>query len=361
VLLYKKISTVEYNALFKSMQKYSKEVKEKYYEINNYKGLYMFHALQKYGLTIFLNSKNINGYPYHAIEIRLNPKLLSEEKNYIDVSKFSDYEKISKTFTSVFKPIRKIFKKVRDSKYLIFKYDKLNNYEVKRIDYCINVKVKYSDIVMEMIERANVPDKFSIVKTYDEIGKRMKQYKHSFYIKNKSVCINCYDKHFQLSHEFSGYFDIDKAENIIRFEVQCYHSKTNNMKSKYDFENKLMLNYISDEICSSILIYYYSNTIGTGDYYTLQEAQRIICNQKLHQDTKRRMVELLRLINKKRSTYSAKKEFCENKGNVKEFNTLIKKMNKIGINPVTIPLSFGIEYLPNIINEIEYEFMPIEK
>lgn len=359
VLLFKKLQGNEYSALFKTLRLYSQKNNERYYEDSKCEGLYIFQLFRKSGMIIFLRYKEINGFHYHYIEIRMNPKILIENNNYVDVTKQEDYKKILKAFKNLFKPIRKQFQKIRKYKYLKFMYDSLDYYEVKRIDYCVNIKVPYSEMLIKLIQRSNVPDTFKIVEIYDEKSKRMKSYESSFYIRNKSVCINCYDKKFQLLHEFSSYSDIEQAENIIRFEVQCYSTKTNNLKAKYKFKTKSMLNYITYEVCEDILRKYYNKTIGCGDYYTLQEARKIINDKNFRLDTKQRMIEVLNLINQKRNVSKAKEEYKNNFGTKKEFNTILKKINEIGINPVTIPISWGIACLPNLINGIDKELMPI--
>lgn len=64
------------------------------------------------------------------------------------------------------------------------------------------------------------------------------------------------------------------------------------------FDSKHLLYYLSREIRCQQLEYYYNKTIGTGDYYKLSEAIRIVKESNYTSSTKNKLIEILKQINK---------------------------------------------------------------
>lgn len=67
------------------------------------------------------------------------------------------------------------------------------------------------------------------------------------------------------------------------------------------------------------------------------------------------MIEALELINLKRSIWKARDEYENNKI---RFNEAIRRIKKMGINPVTIPEGWGIQKLPNLLKEMTVVYDP---
>lgn len=106
------------------------------------------------------------------------------------------------------------------------------------------------------------------------------------------------------------------------------------------------------------ILTYYEKTIGIEDYYSLSEARILIYNSKYSRDTKELMIDVIKLITKKRSVWKAR---ASDEIDEDDFKKAIKKLKKLGINPVTIPNHLRISHLPNLLEKIEQEFMTIYK
>lgn len=73
------------------------------------------------------------------------------------------------------------------------------------------------------------------------------------------------------------------------------------------------------------------------------------------------MTEVLELVNRKRSIHQARLAYNEDLQDPKElkkFNSIVKKIRKSDINPVTIPVNWGYKHIPNLVVEMDKELMP---
>ncbi|SDC10579.1 hypothetical protein SAMN02799630_00546 [Paenibacillus sp. UNCCL117] len=346
--------------LFKALQTYSKELNSKFYK-QEWASISWttFELFKEHGLLIYLkdyhyrsdNKKRI----YKVLEVRLNPKRLSEKNEYVQVSTYEDYKVISIAFKKVLEPLKRAYKKICSSGanpfIMPFLFDDLSQYKVDRIDYCINVRTPHMNRYMELIRRADKPKTFEMCLEDNLRTKRKEPYKNAFRITNQSVLVNFYNKSFQMAKVFGDEFpEGQEAEQIIRLEVQCKKRKVNNLKYHYGIEGRSLLDYSREELSESVLLSYYEKTVGYEDYYTLQEARHLISNSDYKRKDRERMIEVLELINQKRSIWKARDECKDGK---KQFNEAVKNIKKTGINPVTIPVWWGFEQLPNLLQKIE--------
>ena len=83
--------------------------------------------------------------------------------------------------------------------------------------------------------------------------------------------------------------------------IECKKPKTNTIKVKNGFNSRHLDHYLSQEISYQQLEYYYNKTIGTGDYYKLSEAIRIVQEINYTSKTKEKLIEILRSIGKHRA------------------------------------------------------------
>jgi hypothetical protein len=356
VHLFKQIDGSTYSLLFEALELCSKNEGKKYYKPDIENSKYEFHLFKDQGIMIYLvhykyKNKN-NTIHYHAIEIRMNPKRLIQENEYIKVTHFSDYPDVEKAFKAIFKEVEKVFNTLEDSWTVYFCFDDIARYKINRIDYCVNVKSPDAYRLMELIRRADLPKGYEIEEKYDPVSKRTKPYSNALRAKNKSVHISFYDKEYQMKQVFKGETDSESAVNIIRFEIQCKKAKVNSMRQKFKIKNCLY-EVSNDKISKDILLYYYEKTIGFENYCTLKIAKEVIRISGYKEKKQAIMIEVLKLIAQKRSVWKARKEYeLEN-----VFDQALKDIKKMGINPVTVPDGWEIEYLPNLIQEIEQEFM----
>ncbi len=233
-----------------------------------------------------------------SIKAVINPKILSGERCYIVAANSSYLQIVEQVFNQEAEKI---------SPYL----SSFHTYSLNRIDYCINFDVselkfdyppelrrKLPEMIMKLIKHGDIPNKFS-----EEYNNEFQ-----FYLKSKSVIINCYWKHDDLRRNFYDCPDLEKSFNIIRFEVQFRYPKTAatvakimkrqailrsntmdklNKQAAFDpAENDfislhteylktarakqvvIMEEMLSDERCSETIDHYFYEVIKQGDYYT---------------------------------------------------------------------------------------------
>lgn len=343
-----------YCALYGALRKCSTSVATRYYKKDG--SSYTFELFDNLGLNVTLRYYLVNQqYHYHAITIRLNPKRLIKKDEYVEVARFNDYAEISQAFKKAFEPVREAFYALEHTQRFPFPFDDISKYNVCRIDYCANVRSDQAKLYMHLTRRADIPKGFKVEEQYDTVSKRMKEYPNTFYVKNKSVCINFYDKEYQVRTVLKNSNLLLAAQNVLRFEVQCNAQKVNNIAQKYRLERSI--HHLSkDTLSLNILVDYYRKTVGFEDYYSLPVAKNLIREAEVKEKDKRKMYDVLALISMKRSVWKARDEYKH--GN-KEFNSVLKQIKKLGINPVTIPVGWKVKHLPNLIQEIVKEFTPI--
>ena len=320
------ISSKVFDEIYKGLEKVS-GVKPK--KVGN--GCYITAELRKVGFTnIQLTNKKVGSkYKYNLMQITiiLNPvKLLM--RNKLEIVTHEDLFDIKRLFNCRIKDIHESL-------------PILDQWIVNRIDYAINIETPYVEQYIKLFHRSDKPKNFK--ELYCKTAKIRKQMNGSFYLFNKSVVVNFYNKeHERLSQNFN----IDGAKNLLRLEVQCKKLKTNSIKVKNKFDSSCLIHYLSREISYQQLKYYYDKTIGQGDYYKLAQAIEIVNVTNYTSSTKNKLIEVLKEVNKHRSIWKAREK---SKYSVSCFNNYLNKLRLIGINPVTIPERWGIKYLKNII------------
>ena len=92
---------------------------------------------------------------------------------------------------------------------------------------------------------------------------------------------------------------------------------------------------------------YWNKVIGKGDWYSMQEAIRIIEAKHFNSQKERHLIEALHLISLHRSIATAK-SLLEKK-ELDTFKYTLNELSKLNINPVTIPKRWNIGHIPNLL------------
>jgi len=103
---------------------------------------------------------------------------------------------------------------------------------------------------------------------------------------------------------------------------------------------------LSDAVASDIVSNYFNKVIRKGDYYTLEVARRKIESEKCHQKIKDRLIHTLNLVKRCRGISKAKVTLQGKE--LEDFKRSLRDLDKLGINPVTIPREWGIQHIPNL-------------
>lgn len=337
----------QYNKLYEILNNNSNNAGYKFYpsKDNNAKNtIYTTNYLKDIGFNAIVLRKKINkekyrNRPWMQVEILLNPKKLIDT-NKTKITKDKDIVPISNRFNEVIKGL--------DDSLKDFYY-----WTLKRIDYATYIKTPYVKEYIELFQHGDVPSKH-FEELYKDGGHRKGQRKGSFYLYSNSVAINFYDKEQERRDNKEKYNipeeDIIKAKDILRIEVQLNKTKTDYIKRSYKFETKELHNFLDLDTSRQEILKYYKKCIRVGDYYTLKKARKLIDNSDLSPKAKTPLKDTVKLINKCRSIAEARKEF----NGVKDtFNAHLRELDKLGINPVTIPERCNVKELINPIKEIE--------
>jgi len=155
----------------------------------------------------------------------------------------------------------------------------LEYWDYHRVDYSVNFK----------FDTCEDKELFFLLvrKTSKRIRSQEKRVK-GIPLKNQSVSEGngshkklIYDKYEQIDKEYKKIKVIEKnhllaeAENIVRFEVQCYSRRIKTIKKNYNLSSNCILNYLSQNISERLLLKEYENFVGSEDFYSLLEVRKI--------------------------------------------------------------------------------------
>lgn len=286
------------------------------------------------------------GLVYRGIEIILNPKVMLHPDMLIQSTTADEIPQIADVFDE---KLQLIFGGYR--RYL----PSFNQWICKRIDYCADVITEHVSDYIQLFQRSKIPNRHFEAKN---------KYEGSAYAMCGSMTLNFYNKQDELMKRRMKNKDtriteehVCAAEGLLRIEVQCERNKTNYIKQREGFSNKCIEHFLNPQLAQSIILNYYDKSIGSGDFYSLYEARKIINRSEIPQNSKQALLSTLDLISQARKVDTARKQFIEGivlegkgcfQGRGETFDRNVKKLRSLGINPVTIPRSWGIHHLPNI-------------
>lgn len=280
-----------------------------------------------------------------SITAKINPKyLVKRDTKYTTAADSSYIEPMIEKFNHEASKISPIL-------------EEFDSYSLSRNDYCINFDLanleinSFPETYMNLIKQGDIPPHFTEYKKYDEndVSHRKKSDGDSFYLKNKSLNINCYNKYAQMKKQDPDNPDLEKYRYIIRFEIQCKYLKIRYMMKQIkdcDGIKEVLHALLDDDVCTKILLNYYNKTIGMGDYYSLKDARNIVKSKNYHRNKESRLIAALELVSKRRGIFHAKSHLDGKK--LDEFKRSIKDLGEIGVNPVTLPQGLTVKFLPNL-------------
>jgi hypothetical protein len=231
-------------------------------------------------------------------------------------------------------------------------FSPLLEWSVVRIDYALNLHTPHVAEYVALAKRAKVPRDFSC--SMDKPG--------SFYIHSKSVTLNFYDKldEMQKKPNWGQYYDrlCSDAADIYRIEVQCKGSKRFDIMQAYHLPDISVAGFLDERIAQDTIQEYYRSTIGYGDYYSRPALYQRILETSWRKPKKERIHNWLRLIAQTGSFAESSDCFLQGvylndepqtwvQGSKRTLADYIENCKHEGINMITIPESYGIDYLPN--------------
>ena len=228
----------------------------------------------------------------------------------------------------------------------------LDKWYATRIDFSVNIHTPYVTTYLKLLKKGN---RTNTMQDWLDSDRNRSQKAGSLYLvstakhfKNRSVTVNTYDKLKQILDTKGMEADVELqelAKDILRFEIQCHSVKTDNLKKKHGMESKSLLEYLKPEIAYGVLDSYLSILAGSADYRRRSVALEMIQASKYRQKTKDKLVWIIKQVGKQhnavykvRDSYVTARvaEGLTNKQAREEFNSLLRRLNKLNINPVTI-------------------------
>lgn len=217
----------------------------------------------------------------------------------------------------------------------------INNLELSRVDYCINVNVGSGENVRAYI---NLLYRCDMRKGYKVIGLECPDFDSTkgYTARNDIVGteISFYDKQKQL--EQRKYEDSERASGILRIELRLTKSKAVKEHTEGCINNHERIVYCIGNSRREILAVV-RQLIPDGDYYSMKEARAIVRKSVKNQKLRKRMLEMLMLTKKLDSIRLAKKELRDKDPKIKHeyFNIMMEEFENIGVNPVVLDKKLG--------------------
>jgi hypothetical protein len=307
----------------------------------------------------------------------ITPEVLLNNKDYIAITTMSDIQKIKAAFNDEARKISPIL-------------GNFDLYSVSRVDYCGNFFLDElknpctPKRMMKLIKMGDIPTHYVERTEYNrkKTTHRKETDPTSFYLVSGSVVVNCYDKYAQLEkNKKHPCPNIEAAKNLIRFEIQCKNQKLHAMSKNFmcvasepepstsTFSNEEEMDefykelsdimtrrriappidaFLSNAICVEVIDKYFRKIVRSGDYYTLDQARYMIKMSRFHPKREEKLINALEMTNANRGIHKTKSRLTGN--DLVEYKRMLIDLDKLGINPVTIPRAWGIEHIPNLLN-----------
>lgn len=177
---------------------------------------------------------------------------------------------------------------------------------------------------------------------------------------------------------------------MIRLEVECKYPKLYALSKNIRHESKFYISddsisseklyervlndvrnpsipidvMLSDEMTDDVIRKYYYQIIRKGDYFTLETARNIVESYHFRRDKEERMIYALEFVNESRGIAKAKHKLFG--PDLDDFKRSLKDLDDILVNPVTIPRSWNIKHIPNLLrayddSAYEEQLIPLEE
>lgn len=236
----------------------------------------------------------------------------------------------------------------------------LPEWYVKRIDYAVDISTSYVKQYVKLLNKGDKP------KAYKD---KAKGRDGSCSWGCNSITGNVYDKADQMSKRGKPQEMIERARNILRFEVQCSSPKVGYIRKAGDFESRKLQYFFLPAISEDILLNYCRRVYKIGNYYSLRAAQ---AHMKQLGISSRREIAcqiLLRVIAQITTVSDARVKINEGiilentrpkaklKYSKEQFSRNLRHLAELNINPVTIPREWRISFLPGLYSLLEDGFL----
>lgn len=236
----------------------------------------------------------------------------------------------------------------------------LSEFDVNRIEYCINLYVGNQVNVDAYLKMMNLIFFVKKDKRYkNHVAEKNLELHTSSYIKaNKlyeknskiGTIINFYNKYNQLSNEKTQNWKIDdianhnnsinEADGVLRLEVISGSQTLYQIRKKEGISIRFE-DYKDLDLAYNLIMQKYKSFYIGGGFYSNKEIKKVIKASELSEKTQENLIEKYSDYSKKLGQMYKGRKYVKN-----TFSDYYKrKVKSIGVNPITIPAKFNVNRL----------------
>ena len=212
-----------------------------------------------------------------------------------------------------------------------------------RVDFSVNTRVQHPLTYIQLASKTGVPRGYTqTYRRFDNPNRKKKiNYRYSYDLTRNDGygCVTLYSKAHQLEDDrYASEMDCAQAAGLLRFEVKY---DTQQLMKGFGYESNTPLSYSPQLLktflngAEMILKTTICDLFPDGDYYHLDEAQRIICEQVPSPRNAERLCTWISQASALQSANLAKQKVCQPLS-CSQRDTLIRLQQQSGVNPVTL-------------------------
>lgn len=218
---------------------------------------------------------------------------------------------------------------------------------LSRIDFRYDVVIKdkmVRELILLLLKKA--PKKVSYMRRIDK-------YKDTIRFFSNSRSDNIYDKEKERLVKGKEIKLFEK--NVLRFEAQIKNEHIRYKNKKYEVKRSLE-EYLAYDVYKTYMTKMVISVVGKGDFYSIEEAEKIINASNLKDKNKRELREFL-IYTSRSGSLSKTKDVYKRYA----FDKNIENLRVLGINPIIIPekngvRKTGIKFMENPLKKLIQEF-----
>lgn len=228
-------------------------------------------------------------------------------------------------------------------------------FEFSRVDFSVNTKVQHPLDYILLAYKTGIPRGYMYTyPRFDNTNRKKKiNYRYSYDLTRNDGygCVTLYSKAHQLEDDrYASEMDCAQAAGLLRFEVKY---DTQQLEKGFGYESNTPLSYSPQLLktflngAETILKITICDLFPDGDYYHLDEAQRIICEQVPSPRNAERLCTWISQASLRQSAYLAKQRVFQPLSGSQR-NTLIRLQQQSGVNPVTLGRRKSVSHVPGM-------------
>ncbi|KAB1437887.1 phage/plasmid replication domain-containing protein [Candidatus Galacturonibacter soehngenii] len=236
-------------------------------------------------------------------------------------------------------------------------------FKLRRIDYSCDIHTDFKDILLSLMIKGFDPKQLKLEEKIYYQEKEEEYQVVSDYHKSKSVRLNIYDKIEELKkhNQPLSLEDQKRADSILRFEVQVFKNKLNDLIQRksdelgYEDMSRDLYTFAQADIEKYVLSYYLKKIVGTGHYFTLNIAKSIVDSSHYTNSKKEKLKKVLHYVAINHGIPKFLEKIQEKKILDLPITTAttkiyFKELESIGINPVCISQNMQQQMKQRVIN-----------